>query len=514
MRSKTSPRKLTVGLVVMLALSIGSISVAAGGAAVAQDASGELTFDNQTLTEDGAVTVTNVTTAQESTIVVTYTDGDQEIVAGVAAADSLDGEDVSVEVQDAGGFPGEHTAWVFDDGDLPADLGIGDDATPVAGAALDSDSAAVTQAPEGELTFDDQSSDGVVTVTNVTTAQPSTIVLTYTDDDQEIIVGAAPANMLDNEAVRIELMGAGGFPGEHTAWVFDNSDLPADLSFGDDATPVAGAALDSDSAAVTVAAAGELRFDDQSLGDDGAVTVSDVSTTTESTVVITYTDGDREVVAGVSQSNTFMEGEVNVEVQDAGGFPGEHTAWVFDSGDLPADLGIGDDATPVAGAALDSDSAAVTQAPEGELTFDDQTLAEDGTVSVTDVTTAQPSTVVVTYTDGDQEVVAGVAAADSIDGGEVNVEVQDAGGFPGEHTAWVFDDGDLPADLGIGDDATPVAGAALDSGSANVTENSDDDGASDDGDSEADDDGPGFGVVLAVIALVAAALVALRRRQQ
>ena len=168
---------------------------------------------------------------------------------------------------------------------------------------------------------------------------------------------------------------------------------------------------------------------------------------------------------------------------------------------------------------------AVAQAAD-ELTFSDQDLADDGTVTVEDVSTSQPSTVVVTYTDGSEEVVAGVVSADQLAHEDVRVEIQDAGGFPGEHTAWVFDDADLPADLAVGDDATPVADAALDSETASVTEamspdgetdgsgtddgeTTEDDSSEDDG---ADDGGPGFGIVVAVVAVVAGALVALKRR--
>jgi len=510
-------------------------------AAVTQPAEDELTFTDQGLGDDGTVTVEDVRTAQQSTVVVTYTDGSEEVVAGVAGANNLDGEDVSVAIQDAGGFPGEHTAWVFDNADLPDDLGIGDDATPVAGDALDSASADVTQPAEGELTFTAQelADDGSVTVEDVSTGQASTVVVTYTDRNKEIIAGVAGADDLDSEDVSVTVQDTGGFPGEHTAWVFDDDDLPADLGIGDDATPVAGDALDSESAPVSEPSAGDLAFVNQNLGGDGTVTVEEVSTSQPSTVVVTYTDGGEEVVAGVASADNLDSDNVGVAIQDAGGFPGTHTAWVFDDADLPADVGIGDDATPVAGAALDSESALVTeadrssgggtstgQAGTGELAFADQELADDGTVTVEDVSTSQASTVVVTYTDGDEEIVAGVAPADNLDGEDVSVTVQDAGGFPGEHTAWVFDDADLPADLGIGDDATPVADAALDSETASVTEamspdgetdgsgtddgeTTEDDSSEDDG---ADDGGPGFGIVVAVVAVVAGALVALKRR--
>jgi len=581
----TDNRTLATVLAALMVLSVFAMGFSMSATVLAQEASDDLTFNDQELAEDGSVTVENVTTAQESTVVVTYTNGSEEVIAGIASANNLTGENVSVEVEDTGGFPGEHTAWLFNSSDLPDDLSVGDDATPVADAALDSDSADVT-APteeeettqaEGSLTFDDQvlDPDGEVTVENVTTAQESTVVITYTDGDEEIIAGDADIDNRDNDSQSVEIEDTGGFPGEHTAWVFVSADIPEEIDTGDDATPIADEALDSDSANVTAGeltfddqvlspdeevtvedvstagsadvyvtytedgeeivagnadadelegedvnveiedgggfpgehtawifsenlpiegdldvgetvtanvsesafdsdsanvTAGELTFDDQELDEDGSVTVTDVSTAQDSTVVVTYTNGSEEVVAGVADADELEDEDVSVEIEDTGGFPGEHTAWLFNSSDLPETLNISDDATPVAGAAIDSDSANVTPPPSGELTFNDQELAEDGSVTVDNVTTAQESTIVVTYSDDDEEIVAGTAGADELDNENVSVEVEDTGGYPGEHTAWVFETADLPEDLSVGDDATPVADAALDSDSADVTE--------------------------------------------
>jgi hypothetical protein len=579
----TDNQTLATILAAVMVLSVFAMGFSMSATVLAQDGTNDLTFNDQELGEDGSVTVENVTTAQESTVVVTYTNGSEEVVAGVASANNLTGENVSVEVEDTGGFPGEHTAWLFNSSDLPDDLGIGDDATPVADAALASESANVTAATEeeettqaeGTLTFDDQvlDPDGEVTVENVTTAQESTVVITYTDGDEEIIAGDADVDNRENDSQSVEIEDTGGFPGEHTAWVFVSADIPDEIDTGDDATPIADQALDSDSANVTAGeltfddqvlspdeevtvenvstsgeadvyvtytedgeevvagvegadelededvrveieddggfpgehtawvfpedppiegdldvgdsvtdnvselafdsdsanvTAGELTFDDQVLAPDGTVTIEDVSTTGSADVYVTYTVDGEEVVAGNADSDELEDEDVSVEIEDDGGFPGEHTAWIFPE-NLPVegDLFVGENVTAnVSESALDSDSANVTA---GELTFDDQELGEDGSVTVTDVSTAQESTVVVTYTNGSEEVVAGVAAADELEDEDVRVEIEDTGGFPGEHTAWLFNSSDLPEDLNISDDATPVADAALDSDSANVT---------------------------------------------
>jgi hypothetical protein len=435
-------------------------------------AAGELTFEAQELGEDGAVTVDNVTTDQNSTVVVTYAEGDTEIIAGLANADTLDDESVDVTIEDAGGFPGEHTAWVFADEDLPSGIEIGDNAVPVADRALDFQTAQVNEAPEGSLEFNDQElgEDGAVTVENVTTDQSSTVVVTYAEGDTEIIAGLANADNLTGANVSVTIEDAGGFPGEHTAWVFADKDLPSGIAIGDNAVPVAGEALDFETAQIDEAPQGSLAFNDQELGEDGAVTVENVSTSQASTVVVTYAEGDTEIIAGLANADTLDDESVEVTIEDAGGFPGEHTAWVFADEDLPSGIAIGDNAVPVAGEALDFETAQVDEAPEGELTFEDQVLGDDGAVTVDNVTTNKASTVVVTYAEGNKEIIAGLANADNLDDETVAVTIEDAGGFPGEHTAWVFADEDLPAGIAIGDNAVPVADRALDFETAQVDE--------------------------------------------
>lgn len=140
----------------------------------AEPAVDALTFNDQGI-DEGNVTVENVSTGQESTVAITYTDGDEEIIAGLADADELSDEDVQVAIEDTGGFPGDHTAWLFDDADVPGEIGIGDDATPIAGDALASDEAFVTVEVAGNLATDttgdgllnDVTGDGEFTIADV-----------------------------------------------------------------------------------------------------------------------------------------------------------------------------------------------------------------------------------------------------------------------------------------------------------------------------------------------------------
>lgn len=105
--------------------------------------SGDLTFSTQQ-PSSGEVSVDSVSSGQASTVVVTYTSNSSEYVAGVnESADNLSDKTVNVPLEDAGGFPGSHTAWLFDDNDLSSTPSPGDDVTSNTSDALASDSATV-----------------------------------------------------------------------------------------------------------------------------------------------------------------------------------------------------------------------------------------------------------------------------------------------------------------------------------------------------------------------------------
>src|SRR6056297_897935 len=84
----------------LMVLSVFAMGFSVSAPVLAQESSNELTFNDQELGEDGSVAVENVTTAQESTVVVTYTNGSEEVVAGIASANDLTGENVSVVIED------------------------------------------------------------------------------------------------------------------------------------------------------------------------------------------------------------------------------------------------------------------------------------------------------------------------------------------------------------------------------------------------------------------------------
>ena len=155
----------------------GIVDAKAAADQVTEPVSNELTFDAQE-PDEGIVIATDVTTAQESTVVLTYADNGSEYVSGYNPdADNLETESVEVELEDATDFPGEHTAWLFDDDDLPDDLDIGDDLSDYADDALDSETSDVTA---GDTAVD-------VSVDSMAVGEEAEIAITAENVDQVIV---------------------------------------------------------------------------------------------------------------------------------------------------------------------------------------------------------------------------------------------------------------------------------------------------------------------------------------
>jgi PGF-CTERM protein len=119
----------------------------------------------------------------------------------------------------------------------------------------------------------------------------------------------------------------------------------------------------TDAGQVTVEGAGpSVTFEDQTLGEDGAVDVSvnDAALEQGSWLVVTYEDNGSLVIAGVSE--LADSNDLTVTVGDAGGFPGAHTAHVI-SNLSTADYAPGDTVSEeTAGNVLVNANAEVTEA--------------------------------------------------------------------------------------------------------------------------------------------------------
>ncbi|WP_436903479.1 DUF7282 domain-containing protein [Halovenus halobia] len=231
----------------------------------------------------------------ESAVVVTYEDGENLVIAGlgVFGADELGGENpVTIAVEDAGGFPGSHTAHAIPTSDLSGEYAPGDTVSmDTAGAVADNDTAVVHQAT---LTFEDQTSDSpvesgdtVATVDSSLTGDVTYTVDVHVTDDEGGLVAAewiGSTNVLsgDNEGSEI-IAERTPSDGEFNELPFSGTDtfvamihLATDASAGDAATPGTGPVvpnIDGESGAVPggITATAELTAEMDDGGDDGGM---------------------------------------------------------------------------------------------------------------------------------------------------------------------------------------------------------------------------------------------------
>ena len=269
----------------------GSVQVLDASVTFPRQATASPTFTQDDVTSPG-VSVT-VSSNVESAVVVTYEDGENLVIAGlgVFGADALDGESpVTIAVEDAGGFPGEHTAHVIPTGELSGQYAPGDTVSmETAGAVVDNDTAVVHQAT---LTFENQtaddpveSGDTVATVDSSLTGDVTYTVDVHVTDDEGGLVAAewiGSTNVLSGENEGSEII-AERTPsdGEFNELPFSGTDtfvamihLATDASAGDAATPGTGPVvpnIDGESGAVPggITASAELTAEsDMDNGDD------------------------------------------------------------------------------------------------------------------------------------------------------------------------------------------------------------------------------------------------------
>lgn len=88
--------------------------------------------------------------------------------------------------------------------------------------------------------------------------------------------------------------------------------------------------------------------------------------------------------------------------------------------------------------------------PRGQLDFEDQFLSEDSSVIVEDVSSARSSALVVTYEEDGELIIAGLEEVGELDSEDVEVTIEDAGTFPGEHAAHLVPTDRLSSDYEVG----------------------------------------------------------------
>ena len=184
---------------------------------------GNLSFDDQMVSEDGEVSVDEINTGQDSTVFVTYESENGTVNAGYQEVSEVENSSIDIEIEEEG-VPGTYTAHIVPEERVSGYEGTGGLLSQsTIDSVIYSDNAEITEQEEtpvsGELTFNDQSvENGQVTLNNVSTTVGTTIYVTYEDGNDTVIagIGNGPAGLDSFDPLTIDV-DASGVPGEHTA---------------------------------------------------------------------------------------------------------------------------------------------------------------------------------------------------------------------------------------------------------------------------------------------------------
>jgi hypothetical protein len=336
-----------------------------------------LTFPDQELGADGNVTVEAVQSdGVESAVIITYANEGNLTIAGLTTG-IFANESAEVVIQGAGGFPGEHTAHILPVANLSQEYVPGNNVSAeTAGEILAQDTANVTEAdtPSGDIPLNVTVDPGAQFDRNNFTLIADASESTEDTDIQTLLVDFSDLSGIDTAAitqaqVTVTADGIGdpgvdsvqqNNPGElivtpQNSFTLDavtgdvlvtidgvaapeSGTFTAALEFQDDSNEPAAVGLDN----YTIDPLSQrVTFEDQFV-DGQTVDVTDVqSNGTESAVVVTYTESEDLVVAGLTVG-TFDNETVPVDIQDTGGLPGNHTAHIVPVDGLSQDYQPGD----------------------------------------------------------------------------------------------------------------------------------------------------------------------------
>ncbi|QZA89042.1 hypothetical protein K0C01_02445 [Salinarchaeum sp. IM2453] len=398
-----------------------------GNALLSQDGDGAFEDDGEVGWNDEGDEVSFTLTADLNAELTTYVctiHGAMEgqiqtplTIAGLAEIDGQTGGDVAVEIEDDGGFPGEHTAHLIPTAELSEDYASGDVVSEeTAGEVSVAEQATVFQ---GDLEFADQSFEGalaegddsIVVETATLNGDEDTLFqidVHPVDEEGTLVgdefVGSSAVLSGDNEDVEITLDAVPEDGTFNELPLAETDDFIAMVHVVDDETvdegdqvepgtfPVLQNADDqlafvpggiTDQATVTINPG--LSFVDQATESstitsetptNASVVVEDVVAAEDSAVVITYEEGDESIIAGVETVSPDIGGDaVTVELDDTDGFPGEHTAHLIPTDGLSnPEYEAGNQ---VSSATADAVEAAETATVlQGELAFADQEFDE------------------------------------------------------------------------------------------------------------------------------------------
>ncbi len=260
-------------------------------------------FNDQILTDnsgDEEILIENVQANQTSAVVVTYpNDGNLTIAGLTTGVSSTTGQDVPVTINDAGGFPGEHTVHIIPGSGLSQDYSAGDNVSSETAANITSNETATVF--DATLSIDDQAFEDSTNevVINTSNLQPAGT------SDYRIVVHnqtGVPAGEVgpgigtstdisgsqDNVTVTLgesltettDVLAMIHFPSGGPAIPTLNSDSD---TFGNISTSD-GVVTDTATIEIEQAVNGNVTFSDQALSSDSNVTVENIQSVDINTV--------------------------------------------------------------------------------------------------------------------------------------------------------------------------------------------------------------------------------------
>lgn len=303
------------------------------------------------------------------------------------------------------------------------------------------------------VTFNNQSFQGGNVSVNATTPGEYTVLVTYGNDGDRILVGYTEVRNLENSSVSVNLENTGGVPGAHTAHLIEGHG--AELTVGDAlSAETINEVVDGDTAFISDEgrdAETDVTFSDQSFA-DGAVDLQ-LTTPDDHFVILTYDRDGQAVVAGGDDVSNLNESTVGVDLVDRDGVPGEYTANVLANADgsqfyVPGDA-LSEETGNVVTASDTASVAAPDAAPEAAVSFEDQS-AGGGSLTLT-ATAPEAHFVLVTYRDGEDRIIAAAEDVSGLDDESITVDVGDDGGVGGLHSAYIIADDDGSQVYEVGD---------------------------------------------------------------
>ena len=334
------------------------------------------TFNDQALTTSD-ILIEDVQVNQTSAVVVTYPNDGNLTIAGLeTSVTGTDAQDVPVTINDAGGFPGEHTVHIIPESGLSQGYSAGDNVSSETAANITSQESATVF--DASVTIDDQAFEDSTSTLNITTSdlQPATasdyVVVVHNQTGQPAEAGPADTDVgpalgatgvlngsQENATVNLfepldettDVLVMIHFP--NAAGTGPGMPIPT-LNGGNFGITDGSAGTITDTATVTIeqAEGGNVTFSDQALGSNGDVVVENVQPVDAVEVTTnqafnpqddflvltegTEVTGENDIIDFVQLSD--VANGADVALNATGASPGTHTVVLHEpneTGDAP-----------------------------------------------------------------------------------------------------------------------------------------------------------------------------------